>query len=1579
MTKIKLKDLMKKTNFTMIGRITNFFLFILALGTFILPGQTLGQSGNCSLACTKYTQVSLDENCDTEVTWNMILNANETSCPNGDFTVKISNYKNGPAIPSSPFVNKSHINQTLTVEIMDEESRNRCWGEITVEDKMPPRITCQDDTLYCHEMRTYAGPLATDNCQKAAFLHSVALASFGGPGPASYPFRGGFDYDDYTTSMNEVFGQGNWDDLTYENLNPEVVFSEAYCIIYMEGSDLDAIELGTFLDNNRALIEDWVLNGGRLFINAAPNEGGNINYGFGGVILNYNPPQSYAFDAFAVDPNHPIIQGPSQPVGTSWVPGYVQLGLGLVLTCPPGMNALIQDSRGRDILVEKAYGEGHVLFGGMVPSNGYFPRPQGQNLKWNILSYLKTMGNDVTITLLNEDIEPINCDDEVIKRVTRTYVAEDAQGNTSQPCTYEILLRRFPAELVDCPQDYSIANDNAVYCDEVVLNQDGDLDPEFYGVPTIQGIPLWPNQDFYCNISVTYEDIDFGRIGCTRKVMRMWTIREWWCSEEIETPCPQLIEITDDEGPLVDLPRDMTVTTSTGYNCEALVDLPPAMVEDVCYPGTETVDIQYPGGFLKNQNGGTVRLPVGVNEVVYIAYDECYNATERVMLVTVEDKTAPVAVCDQFTAVGLTYDGFAHVYAQTFDDGSFDDCWIDSMAVRRMDDGGTCDPGNDTFGPYVTFCCDDIENNNIMVIFRVWDESSNYNDCMVEVNVQDKIPPVISCPPNLTITCDYHLDRNDLSDFGTVVEEKGLQQPLTIQPPYLLDWDGPLYDGLAHDNCNLTLTEDAVFDIDQCNIGEIERTFIAIDPNGFAECVQNIQIINPNPFYINTSDPQDTLDDIIWPLDYETFESCQLTSLHPDSLPTEFGRPIATEDKCDLVGITWKDDTFPFAGNNACFKIIRTWKVIDWCQFTNGRYTEWEYQQVIKVNNNIAPMIEGDYQPLSVCTYDPDCIDGEIELIATASDDCTPDADIMWTYEIDAFNTGTFGTPVTGLGAEIDASNAYPVGTHRIKYSFEDRCGNKSFIIQFFEIVNCKAPLAYCQNGIVVDLMPMDTDGDGQVDDGMVEIWAEDLDAGSSHSCGYDLTFSFDSLGLEQARLYNCDSLANNPNGNRFDVRIYITDENGNQSVCNNFIIVQDNNGACTNQIQSAVIAGRITTEDAEHVSEVEVSLQGAGNTMIKTENDGAYAFPPMPYGGQYTVVPQRNYDFMNGVSTADLVAIQRHLLGHQQLDSPYKLIAADANNSQEITAKDISELRKLILGIQDEIPGNTSWKFVDKAYVFADPNNALNESYPEAYPINGLNTNMMNVDFVAVKVGDVNGSVKPNELLGTQVRSLAGELNLEVDALTYEAGELVNVPVYAKNFEGFTGYQFTLHFDRDQLIFNDLRAGQLDVNQGNFGLNRVGEGVITTSWNGTASDINAEEPLFTLEFRANRAGSLVDELFISSEVTAAEAYDINDEFYGVRLDYRSNAAKGLFTLYQNTPNPFADETFIRFNLPEAGEAALTIYDVNGKVIRRYEMDGVKGMNEVRIASGELAASGVLYYQLDTRNHTATKRMVVLK
>ena len=59
--------------------------------------------------------------------------------------------------------------------------------------------------------------------------------------------------------------------------------------------------------------------------------------------------------------------------------------------------------------------------------------------------------------------------------------------------------------------------------------------------------------------------------------------------------------------------------------------------------------------------------------------------------------------------------------------------------------------------------------------------------------------------------------------------------------------------------------------------------------------------------------------------------------------------------------------------------------------------------------------------------------------------------------------------------------------------------------------------------------------------------------------------------------------------------------------------------------------------------------------------------------------------------------------------------------------------------------------------------------------------------------------------------------------------------------------------------------------------------------------------------------------------------------------------------------------------------AVLSIDDVSGKVVMVRDIDGAKGMNEISLHRSELQAVGVLYYQLDAAEYSATKRMIIIE
>lgn len=190
--------------------------------------------------------------------------------------------------------------------------------------------------------------------------------------------------NDNRTALDTVFGSGNWNDTRFETVDPSVLFSPAVHFVFMDGSDSGANALSTFLTANRALIQSWVSNGGSLFLNAAPNQGGNINFGFG-VTLNYNGGTSLNRVASAHNPEHPVVNGPFLPVGTSWSGN----AFAHAFLTGSGFTSVLDGTNG-SVLAEMNIGRGHALFGGLTIPTFHLPEPQGVNLLANILAYGNT-------------------------------------------------------------------------------------------------------------------------------------------------------------------------------------------------------------------------------------------------------------------------------------------------------------------------------------------------------------------------------------------------------------------------------------------------------------------------------------------------------------------------------------------------------------------------------------------------------------------------------------------------------------------------------------------------------------------------------------------------------------------------------------------------------------------------------------------------------------------------------------------------------------------------------------------------------------------------------------------------------------------------------------------------------------------------------------------------------------------------------------------------------------------------------------------------------------------------------------
>ena len=1123
------------------------------------------------------------------------------------------------------------------------------------------------------------------------------------------------------------------------------------------------------------------------------------------------------------------------------------------------------------------------------------------------------------VTVTFEDVVQDNeCNGLFATVITRTYTATDASGN-SNSCVSTISIER--GSLTD-----------VVFPLNVTIDCQDSTDPADTGSPT--GAACF-------NIDFTFADQTIQICEGSYKLLRTWTVADWCTNQIIEHT--QIIKVLDTTGPVLEQLPDLAISTTTN-SCTGNVFLPAIGLSDDCSGGSFEVYIETPLGTINGNGGLLTGAPLGVHTITYYATDACGNESNYTYKLTVSDEVAPIAICDEHTIVSLGSDGTAFIEAITLDDGSLDNCGIVEYKARRMDNP-SC-PGNDAtlFDDYVPFTCCDL-GATIMVELRVKDEAGNTNSCMVEVEVQDKLSPVIICKPDVDLECD-----NPIIDEFVVGQELNATALGLVGTP------------AATDNCSVTVTSNVISNSVDCGNGLIRIAWTAVDGSGnFDGCIQDINIINSDPFFINNNNDNDLFDDVVWPADFTT-STCGL-GLDPDQLSTPYDRPVITEGYCDNVASTYEDQVLDFGVGDACLKILRKWIIIDWCEAAANQDPTVEgpgvyhYVQVIKVINSTDPVIESFNGATTIDNFDADCGSAFVAFNITASDDCTAAGDLEYSW---AFSTG-----LTGSGAS--ASGAFANGSYSLTFTVTDGCGNNTTESRDFIVRDAKKPTPVCIFGLSTVIMPSS---------GTVQIWASDFESGSSYdNCtAYEnLEFSFSPDITDKFVDIACGDVGAD---GLYTVQIYVTDAAGNQDYCTTIIQVQDPNGACPGP-SSMIITGNIENEFQEQVEDVTVNIDGGNMAPVVTDETGTFEFPQLSSGANYSVTPSKDMNYLNGVSTYDLVLISKHILGIEILDSPYKMIAADANGSESITTLDIVKLRALILHIDDELANNDSWRFVDASYVFPNASNPFSADFPEAADFDNM-SNSVQANFVAVKIGDVNGTSSPNSLIGTETRSADGTLAFNVEDKKVVKGEEFTIDFRANDFD-VAGYQFALGFDNVELV--DVATQLEGLTANNFGFTKLNEGVITTSWNNAkAVKVENNQVLFSMTFVADADITLSEVFTLTSRYTPGEAYNSN-ELFDVAINFDGSTVNSTaFELLQNTPNPFKAETAIGFNLPEATHVSLKIYDAAGRILKSVEGDYNKGFHTVNVNRNELAGGvGVLYYQLETDKRTATKKMILIQ
>ena len=384
------------------------------------------------------------------------------------------------------------------------------------------------------------------------------------------------------------------------------------------------------------------------------------------------------------------------------------------------------------------------------------------------------------------------------------------------------------------------------------------------------------------------------------------------------------------------------------------------------------------------------------------------------------------------------------------------------------------------------------------------------------------------------------------------------------------------------DNCpNIEIDSITEGELDECGVGYLTRTWTINDGCGNSNsCYQTIHVKPRSDF------------EVIFP------EDVVIDCESADNL--EIGEPIISDNECELVGTSYEDQVFEQIGVG-CYKIARTWKIVNWCTFnpdihnrkrdvivddrlvaSEDRYCVYrnikdngdgymEYVQIIKVEDRVAPVLTCE-EDLEACIYDTNCLEGMVDLfLGEATDNCTLDEAVRYAYIVMPEGSTSSADYVYGHGNQLQ--NVLPIGNHTVYLIASDGCGNSDTCLIDLVVRDCKNPTPYCYDGIATVIMPST---------GEITVWARDLDAGSFDNCTdqENLRFTFTPVHPDEDEKYDstentsyetfvCDDILNGES-QLIQVTIYVWDEEDNVDFCTVGLLIQDGSGDVCGDISAA-------------------------------------------------------------------------------------------------------------------------------------------------------------------------------------------------------------------------------------------------------------------------------------------------------------------------------------------------------------------------------------------------------------------------
>jgi hypothetical protein len=276
-----------------------------------------------------------------------------------------------------------------------------------------------------------------------------------------------------------------------------------------------------------------------------------------------------------------------------------------------------------------------------------------------------------------------------------TWTVTDNSNNIST-CQQTVTVSDNIPPQITCPVDITI-----------------NVDP---GVCFVSGVALGtPATSDNCNIlSVVNDAVQPFYSGLTSVI---WTVTD---HSSNSSTCTQIVTVVDNIPPQITCPPDVTVGTDVSSCAASGVALGTPVTSDNC-------------GVFSIVNDAVQPFALGTSIVTWTVTDNSNHSSTCQQMVTVSDNIPPLITCPSDIHVNVNQ-GACHASGVILGlPSTSDNCGVFSVV-------------NDAVQPFPL--------GTTLVTWTVADNSSNGSSCQHTVTVFDDIPPLITCPPDITVNVD---------------------------------------------------------------------------------------------------------------------------------------------------------------------------------------------------------------------------------------------------------------------------------------------------------------------------------------------------------------------------------------------------------------------------------------------------------------------------------------------------------------------------------------------------------------------------------------------------------------------------------------------------------------------------------------------------------------------------------------------------------------------------------------------------------------------------------------------------------